>query len=485
MSKESRVVIIGAGFAGLTAGKRLREQGIVPIVLEARERVGGRVYTTPYVDGKPLNLGASVIIGTEGNRLTELAASINARLEPLGDNKYLARPGQPALSDEECERIAEAVDDAFDAIKEQVASSASIDERANVADAVYANLRAAVAEEPDLDYEVLRCAADALSEDYAAEIANVSLRHVSVIKDNGGDDSIVVEGFRPLLRAAAGDDVIQSVLLEHVVTRIDYTGSSVRVVTANHGDFIAEAVLVTVPLGVLKARDIVFEPPLSADRQLSIDRVGFGLLDLVVLDYSNLSEPFWPDCNQFTTLQPDNVRHDPQYASDLLPRDAMCFVNYHYINGRLLLVAYVVCELAKRLEAMSDNEVASLFGRHLKCYFPDAKQTRPCRATLGRWWNNPFSRGSYTYIAVGGDPADFSVLATPCHAVAGSSQPEATDTITSSSAAGAAKSMLFWAGEHTVRERHSYADGAWASGERAADEITRYLHERKHHAVTQ
>src|SRR5512146_2971986 len=70
---KKRIVVIGAGLAGLAAARELQAQGHDVVVVEARDRVGGRVWTSTQWADAPLDFGASWIHGTQGNPITELA----------------------------------------------------------------------------------------------------------------------------------------------------------------------------------------------------------------------------------------------------------------------------------------------------------------------------------------------------------------------------------------------------------------------------
>ena len=78
-TRRESVIVIGAGFAGLAAARTLVDAGQNVLVLEARERIGGRVWTSRAWADAPLDMGASWIHGTRGNPLTALASRVRAR----------------------------------------------------------------------------------------------------------------------------------------------------------------------------------------------------------------------------------------------------------------------------------------------------------------------------------------------------------------------------------------------------------------------
>src|SRR5436190_8796104 len=80
--KKLDVIVVGAGVGGLAAARRLKLQGATDLILEARNRIGGRVWTDTSMSGVSLDLGASWIQGSNGNPITSLARSFSLRTSP-------------------------------------------------------------------------------------------------------------------------------------------------------------------------------------------------------------------------------------------------------------------------------------------------------------------------------------------------------------------------------------------------------------------
>ncbi|MEZ4719653.1 MAG: FAD-dependent oxidoreductase, partial [Caldilineaceae bacterium] len=111
-----RVLIIGAGMAGLAAARTLHDAGLSVTVLEARDRIGGRVWTSQRWSDAPVDMGASWIHGVRGNPLTALADAGNVRRLPTDyDNAVLYDTDGAEMSDALWERIDAQAEDALDA----------------------------------------------------------------------------------------------------------------------------------------------------------------------------------------------------------------------------------------------------------------------------------------------------------------------------------------------------------------------------------
>eukprot|EP00967_Tisochrysis_lutea_P148888 scaffold285162_cov31-Tisochrysis_lutea.AAC.1 len=91
-----RVVVVGAGLAGLAAARQLRSWGHRPIILEAQSRIGGRVLTE-RMSGTPVDLGAMLLVGTVGNPLVALCEQLGCKLHTLDRNRCPLYDGDKIL----------------------------------------------------------------------------------------------------------------------------------------------------------------------------------------------------------------------------------------------------------------------------------------------------------------------------------------------------------------------------------------------------
>jgi len=102
MSTAKKVIIVGAGLSGLAAAKELKFRGYNVKVLEARERIGGRVHSNTVGDS-----GAMFVHGVDNNPLTKLARDLSIRLEPYEDCMLYDASGWPVEEyvDKKCQRL--------------------------------------------------------------------------------------------------------------------------------------------------------------------------------------------------------------------------------------------------------------------------------------------------------------------------------------------------------------------------------------------
>ena len=245
----SRIGIIGAGASGLSAAYHLAQAGYDVTVIEARSRIGGRVWTDNSL-GIPLDLGASWIHGIRGNPLTELADQLDIkRLQT--DDSYVVRGRDGRL------------------IRDRDA--------------------------PDWLSEVTEI-------QHSAGADRVQLNYTAYWNDSdyAGHDVIFPGGYAQML-AGLQDD-----LQIHLATPItDVTIAPTGVTLSAKGsqtEFVFDAVVVTVPLGVLKQNSIRFSPPLPEKKRSAIERLGMGVLDKVYLQFSDV---FW-DAETTWIATPEN-----------------------------------------------------------------------------------------------------------------------------------------------------------------------------------
>jgi monoamine oxidase len=190
---------------------------------------------------------------------------------------------------------------------------------------------------------------------------------------------------------------------------------------------------VTVPVGVLKAGSIAFEPGLPASHLGAIKRLGFGRFEKIAIRFEDAA--WLPD-----GLPNSNVLASPADPEIPIIVSLDCFVD------EPLVVAFGFGSTARLIaDGTEADAVARLLD--LIARITGVQPPEPVAATRTSWAHDPYTLGAYSYVAIGGTPDDFDTLGQP---VAG---------------------RLLFAGEATSQLRTGYADGAMTSGIREAKRL--------------
>jgi polyamine oxidase len=332
------VTVIGAGMAGLAAARALRAGGSVVTVLEAGAAPGGRVRTDRSLGG-PVHLGAAWIHGDVGNPIAEEAHRLGLRTEPSQWGRgatFVAGHGslteaERSVLDAKRQRIDEAID--------QATGRGSVDQ------ALGPILRAAVDREAgnELERLVLDSWVRGIYENlYAAPVDDLSLLYAAEPFRMPGNDLTVLSGL----------DGLVSDLARQLDLRIGERAGAVRrqgrrwAVHSQRTTYRSDAVIVTVPMGVLQAGSISFDPPLPPALQRSIGLIGAGHIGKLFVTFD---EPFWQEQWSFWTLS--EARWPVQLWADASG-----------LAGQPTLCGFFTGQAAPLLEAMTESELLAVAG---------------------------------------------------------------------------------------------------------------------------
>lgn len=417
MTTTYDVIIIGAGVAGLAAARRLQQAGLAPLVVEARDRIGGRIWTDHSY--APVELGAEFIHGEKATTWQLIdPAGLTAEPWPRpvagapNDGRSFAWQGQFFGPESElsiaveqlCARV-EAYEGPDRPVTEVLAEWAG----GNEVVLTLAGNRLACREAAD----VTRLSAQALGREYAQGTAGWDNFHIQAGYD--ALPKLLAEGLEIRCNAA--------------VSQIDWDNRAVRL-SLPEGEVIqARQVIITVPLGVLQANQPRFVPALPVAKQQAIQAIAMGYVTKLALWFRQVC---WPP---FTFLGTDKAVFTWWPVGTAEQPGLM-----GYIGGP---AARRLAELGQAAAIEQGlNELSELFGPDVRPHFIKGK--------LVDWSSDPWSRGAYTYTPVGAGQAR-AELAAPL--------PPA----------------LFFAGEATSTNGHlATVHGAIETGWRAAEEVMQY-----------
>ncbi len=439
------VVVVGAGVSGLAAAQSLLAAGFSVEVLEARDRIGGRVWTDRSL-GRAIDLGASWIHGVRGNPISKLARGLPTRSTDYGSTWLYDHRGKRVPSAqlatlqrgfvqalqrgravvEERER-----DEALAAALERgkpTSALSPLEARhrawalASLETTTGAGVGGPGAAHPDF------CAGRSLSSWWYDE--DEAFKGADVLFPKGYDQvfrRLVTQ--RPALAGSLRLGVrVQALRRSATGVSLDTSAGEVR------GDF----AVVTLPLGVLQAGAVRFEPALPARHRGAIARLNMGLLDKVVLTYAR---PFWPTSPAFFgRFASATTGAQARYWPELM--------NLAAVDGRPWLMAFVGGPFARRVEGLSDAQISAELTVRLRQLF-GAHVPAPTAVRVTRWARDPYALGSYSHVPVGASLKDHHKLTAP---VGG---------------------RVFLAGEHTHATYPGTVHGAWLSGLRAAQQVRR------------
>ena len=291
---HNRIAVVGAGMSGLTAAHYLAGVGRSITVLEARDRIGGRIWTDRSL-GFAADLGATWIHGPIDNPITALADEVGAERITTGD-EVIVRGGDGRK--------------------------------------IWQIFM------PDWLAEVpLETSVGAESDEMNLEEAEAAFEKYGL--GYGGPDVKFPAGYDQVLTALSGDYDVQ---LSMFVDRLSYADAGVVIHTTTGTPQRFDAVIVTVPLGVLKQGIISFDPMLPAEKTAAITRMGMGTLDKLYLLFE---EAFW-DRDATVILTPEN---------GLPQRQFNYWVNFEKYLGQPVILALNYAKQARALSEASDEQM--------------------------------------------------------------------------------------------------------------------------------
>ncbi|KAM5558309.1 polyamine oxidase 5-like [Rosa sericea] len=435
------VIVVGGGISGVAAARLLHDASFKVTLLESRDRLGGRILTD-YSFGCPVDMGASWLHGVcNENPLAPLIRRLGLTLyRTSGDNSVLYDHDLEsfALFDMDGKQVPQQmvveVGDIFKRIlteTEKVRNEHTDDMSVHQAIMIVLNRHPELRQE-GLAQAVLQWYMCRMEAWFAADADMISLKNWDQEHVLSGGHGLMVEGYDPIIKTLAKDIDVR---LSHRVTKISNGCNKVMLTTEDGRNFIADAAIITVPLGVLKAKLIEFEPTLPEWKMSAISDLGVGNENKIALRFDKV---FWPNVELLGVVAPSSY-------------GCAYFLNLHKTTGQPVLVYMCAGRFAYDLENLDDVAAVSFVKKQLKNMLPEA--TEPVQYLVSHWGTDLNSLGCYSLDLVG-KPADvYERLRAPL-------------------------GNLFFGGEAVSMDHQGSVHGAYAAGLMAAENCQNHLLEK-------
>ncbi|KAK8483889.1 hypothetical protein V6N11_081593 [Hibiscus sabdariffa] len=544
MAKKPRIVIIGAGMAGLTAANKLYTSTssndlFELVVVEGGDRIGGRINTSEFC-GDRIEMGATWIHGIGGSPLHQIARKIHALesdqpwecMDGFSDEPKTVAEGGFELNASMVDPISTLFNNLMDIAQGKLAPNSGGDAalKGCTSNGGFGNQSVGAFLRQGLDAywdsckdheelsgygewsrKLLEEAIFAIHENTqrtytsAGDLFNLDFEAEREYRMFPGEEITISKGYLSVIEHLASVLPPGVVQLGRKVTRIEWQPESKKPVEIPNGYdsssrpvkihicdgsvMLADHVIVTISLGVLKAgtgQDSgMFNPPLPSFKTEAISRLGYGVVNKLFLQWS-------PNGNQtagandkakFPSLQ--IVFHPPksELRQEKIPwwmrRTASLSPIYNNSN---VLLSWFAGKEALELETLSDEEiingVSATVSGLLSAPKPH-KENSPefCRGSASedsevrfvkvlksKWGSDPLFLGSYSYVAVGSSGADLDTMAEPLPKIGSFELDRGVHH----------PLQILFAGEATHRTHYSTTHGAYFSGLREANRLLQH-----------
>lgn len=416
------VVIIGAGVSGLAAAKKLIEGNKNVLVIEARDRIGGRILTDRNL-GFPIDLGASWAHDLPNNFIAKQPTAFNIQLLPYHDLHH--QLNSHTVFDAENKKLnlyeLEKIKNFFCDISKILGFQPDDVNLAKLVETYH---------DPELtkseSVQVKNWLANFMVCWSGSELDETSIKVWKNMQEES-KQAYVLNGYDRLIEnISKGISIVTSA----EVKKIDYSGDQIKVYTSQ-GEFWAKQGIITLPIGVLKQGAVEFIPALPESKLIAIKNIGSGSLEKAVLQFPHC---FWDE--QALSIELLHSKSSP----------IQIYINYYALMNKPVLVALYGGKTAKKMEKIRKFKSLESFVAPLKKIYRD-RYVDPINIIHTQWNEDPYTRCSYSFLPRGINESCFDVLAEPIN------------------------DRLYFAGEATHKTMYATVHGAYLSGIKAADKI--------------
>jgi len=468
--KESPVIVVGAGWSGMTTAIELKKRGCKVLLLEGQSRVGGRSYTVNS-EGSIVEFGSNWVHGRVGHPFIPFMESLGfntsdprvlLKVDQFGNETFehaAAVIGYPGVWLSNGTLLSNAsIDHSFEVNREwedhiyQALSERSADGKNPLYQPDDVPLLLGELVSPSVNNWKRNLTLQEIGfsnwhrnnvyhEDFAASIEQISLFNFNpLMKYYDGGNNVIPFGYTVIANKYAEYLNSSELYLNTLVTKIEHTPTGATVYTANGTVHHGSTAVVTVPLGVLKQDVITFDPPVPSRIARAISLLDMGLLDKIWLKFESA---FWDTSNYAWFLLPDT--NHPDSESFITTFFSALYEQRPGTNQNVL--GFFVGANADYKLYLSDQEIIDRSMAVFRTVFGN-DIPEPIDVIRTNWTNSPWTHGIYSYPRT--------------HAAANSFD----DFIVTDP-----NSSLHFAGEHTSRTGFGFQYGAQATGYREARSI--------------
>ncbi|XP_076240610.1 uncharacterized protein LOC143183085 [Calliopsis andreniformis] len=472
MVNKSQIVIIGAGAAGIAAAARLLERGLENIIiLEGKDRIGGRIHTVKFADNV-VELGAQWVHGERGNIVFDLASPYKLLdssrcFNDFSGHIFITAKGEVMTKTEATETLKIYYD-----ISEQM--SDDINNARSYGEYFINKFYQIFEKNPFTTREKAEQLLDWMQKfDNSIQCSDswfeVSAKELSKYWTCEGDLVLnwKYHGYKTIfdllsqkvLNTKSTSPIMERIEFNKGVTNIDYSSSNNIIIKTNDGSkYTASYVIFTPSLGVLKEKhNTMFTPPLPDKKQHAIKGLNIGTVNKIFLEFSNR---WWPeDCAGFSLIwsREDKAEFLKSYGQDYeWLCDIFAFIPVDYQPR--VLCAWISGKHAKEIELLSDNDISDglylLLEMFLSKTYNISKFDQMLRSS---WYTDEYFRGCYSFRSKTTEKMNVE-------------SKDLADPITATDG----KPIILFAGEATHDHYFSTVHGAIETGFREADRIIHF-----------
>ncbi|XP_028908791.1 lysine-specific histone demethylase 1B isoform X2 [Ornithorhynchus anatinus] len=355
------VIVVGAGPSGLAAARQLQNFGIKVMILEAKDRIGGRVWDDKSFIGVTVGRGAQIVNGCVNNPVALMCEQLGIKMHKLGERCDLIQEGG-RITDPTLDKR---MDFHFNAILDVVSEWRK--DKTQLQDVPLG---------------------EKIQEIYKAFIQESGIQFSEL-------EEKVLQFHLSNLEYACGSNLYQ-------VRSVDYSGEEVQVTTAEGTVWTAQKVLVTVPLALLQKGAIQFTPPLPERKAKAINNLGAGVIEKIALQFPYR---FWDSKIQGA----DFFGHVPPNSSK---RGLFAvFYDMDPQSQTSVLMSVVSGEAVASIGNLDDQQVLQECMATLRELFKEQEVPDPVKFFVTRWSQDPWIQMAYSFVKTGGSGEAYDILA--------------------------------------------------------------------------